>query len=287
MLGVSERQLKAWERQGLIPAADSFGFSDLIALRTLQKLRENRVPSSRIGEAITSLKKKLSDIEHPLSELKIVSNGRRVAVRIAGQQMEPVTGQLLFDFDAGAAGRVRSLPARTAPALSREREAEFWFERGLRLEEAGQDPHAALAAYKKALEFNPNAAGAMVNIGTIYYRMHDLIEAEKYYRRAVEADPRYPLARFNLGNLFDEQNDMAQAEHYYLSAVDLNPRYADAYFNLALVAEKKGETLRSVRYWKTYLKLDPSSSWAEIARKQLARLCEATVIRAGPNRDRQ
>ena len=49
MLGVTEQQLRGWQRQGLIPAAEAFTFSDIIALRTLQKLRDNGVPSRRIG----------------------------------------------------------------------------------------------------------------------------------------------------------------------------------------------------------------------------------------------
>jgi hypothetical protein len=35
MLNVSERQLRAWEKQGFVEASESFGFSDLLALKTL------------------------------------------------------------------------------------------------------------------------------------------------------------------------------------------------------------------------------------------------------------
>src|SRR5256714_453956 len=100
MLAISDRQLRGWQRQGFLPPDDAFSFSDLIALRALQKLRENRIPSKQIGRALVSLKQKLTGVEWPLSELKIVSNGRSIAVQIAGQKMEAITGQLLFDFDA-------------------------------------------------------------------------------------------------------------------------------------------------------------------------------------------
>jgi hypothetical protein len=36
--------------------------------------------------------------------------------------------------------------------------------------------------------------------------------------------------------------------------------------------------LKAVHHWKMYLKLDRTSQWAEIARRQLERLREATVI---------
>jgi tetratricopeptide (TPR) repeat protein len=280
MVGVSERQLRSWERQGLIAPAGPFSFSDLIALRTLRSLREDHVPPRRIGQAIVSLKEKLGG--QPLSELKLVSNGGTVAVRMGGQKMEAISGQLLFDFDAAESNNVRALPAPAAKAASaavREKQAEYYFECGLALEESEAPPQKAIEAYLKAIECNPHAAGALVNAGTIYYRLRDYAEAEKYYSRAVQADPRYPLARFNLANLYDEQGDLERAEQYYRSALELNPQYADAHFNMALLREKKGEVLQAVQHWKTYLKLDQASSWAEIARRQLERLREATVIR--------
>ena len=42
MLGVSEQLLRSWERHGLIRGVPAFSFSDLIALKTLQKLREKK-----------------------------------------------------------------------------------------------------------------------------------------------------------------------------------------------------------------------------------------------------
>ena len=61
----------------------------------------------------------------------------------------------------------------------------------------------------------PGAAGALVNLGTIYYRLRKFGEAEKYYLAAIEADPAYPLAQFNLGNLYDEQGRLPEAFDFY------------------------------------------------------------------------
>ena len=83
MLSISERQLQGWERSGLIESTATFSFSDLIALKAVQKLRENRFPTKKIGHAIESLKRKLSHIARPLSELKIISDGKTIAVLVA------------------------------------------------------------------------------------------------------------------------------------------------------------------------------------------------------------
>ena len=274
--GLSERQLQSWEREELLAPSQSYSFSDLISIQALIKLHENRIRPRQIGRALASLRKKL-DVKEPLSELRILSDGRKIAVQVGGQKMEAITGQILFDFDASSLADVKSFPERKR-SVNRMRESEAWFQKGLELEETGAPVSQAIEAYRKVLELNPEAAGALVNLGTIYYRQRKFAEAEKYYRAAIEADPAYPLAQFNLGNLYDEQGRIPDAMDHYRKALHLNPQYGDAHFNLALLCERAGEALRAVHHWKCYLKLDSSGQWAEIARRQLERLRQATVI---------
>jgi tetratricopeptide (TPR) repeat protein len=274
--GISERQLRSWERQEFIPPADSYSFSGLIAIQTLIKLREKRIQPRRIREALDALRRKLNGVKEPLSELRIVSEGKRIAVHVGGQKMEPVSGQILFDFDTAALGDVKSFPERKR-SVNKLRESEEWFQRGLELEETGAPVEEAVAAYRKALDLNPDAAGALVNLGTIYYRQRKFPEAEEYYRAAIAADPAYPLAQFNLGNLYDEQGRLPEALKHYRRALELNPNYADAHFNLALLCERTGDSLRAVHHWKMYLKMDTSGQWADIARRQLERLRQAVI----------
>jgi tetratricopeptide (TPR) repeat protein len=274
---VTERQLRTWEKLGLVPATATFGFSDLLALKTLKKLRELHIAPRQIQRAITSLKTRLEHVDQPLAQLRITAEGRRITVHVAGDRMEPITGQLLFDFDSKEIEKLRSFPAAPpAPPAAKdgaiERLSESWFQRGLALEETGAPIQEAIAAYTRAIESNPNASGALVNLGTIAFRQRNLKDALAWYQRAVAADPEYPLAHFNLGNLYDEQGDVESARTHYLDAIRLNPRYADAHFNLALLCERNGELLQAIGYWQTYLKLDSTSSWAATARKQLERL---------------
>ena len=280
MLAISEQQLRGWQRKGFIPAADTFSFSDLIALRALQKLRENRIPSKQIGRAIVSLKRRLSDVVSPLSELKIVSDGRSITVHIAGQKMEAISGQMLFDFDTAELGSLRSFPqaAKASRAAVDEKQAELWFKRGLEIEESDAPIADAMAAYTKAIELNPGAAGALVNLGTIHYHLRKFKEATEYYQRAVDVDPRYALAHFNLGNLCDEQGQIEKAFEHYATALKLSPDYADAHYNVALLCEQTGDFLKATRHWKAYLKVDATSSWAGIARRQLEKLRQITVV---------
>ncbi len=275
MLRVSERQLQSWERLGLARHAEEYSFRDLIALRAVAELRARRIPLRKIGRAIESLKRLLSEVHNPLAELKIFSDGRKIAVRVAGQKMEALTGQILFDFDAAELANVKPMQPqaeRPATAAARERESEAWFQKGLYLEETGAPVADAIEAYLEAIRCNPQAAGALVNLGTIHYRLRQFREAEDYYTRALAADSGYALAHFNLGNLYDERGDLNNAHRCYETALKINPRYADAHFNLALLCERRNDVLKAVHHWKAYLKIDSRGNWADIARRQLEKL---------------
>ncbi|HLK48706.1 MAG TPA: tetratricopeptide repeat protein [Bryobacteraceae bacterium] len=275
--GISERQLKTWEHGELLPSGNSYSFSDLIAIRTILELRGKGFRPRKIAEAVDALRRKLADVKQPLSELRILSDGKKIAVRLAGQKMDAVSGQILFDFDASELRGITDFPARKRTA-NRLRESEAWFQKALALEETAAPLEDIIEAYEHVIELNPEAAGALVNLGTIYYRQRKFPEAERYYKEAITADPSYPLAEFNLGNLYDEQGRLNEAFDHYRRSLALNPQYADAHFNLALLCERTGDPLKAVHHWKCYLKLDRSGPWADIARRQLEQLRRATVI---------
>ena len=279
ILKIPEMRLRSWERAGFFAPRQEFSFRDLIALRTLKELRDKRIPPQRIKRALASLVEKLDGVSEPLTELKIVSDGRNIAVDLGDGRMEALTGQLLFDFETGALASVTAMHHREPPVSreARERESERWFQIGLQLEESGAPAQEILKAYSQSLELNPNAAGACVNMGTVHYQCRNLAEAESCYRRSIEIDSAYPLAHFNLANIYDEQGKLPEARHHYLTALRLRPDYADAHYNLALLYEKTGEPMQAVKHWRAYLKIDPASPWAGIARQQLESLLRVTL----------
>ena len=105
--------------------------------------------------------------------------------------MEAISGQILFDFDAGELGGIKSFPERK-PKINRTRESEVWFQKGLELEETGAPVEDAVDAYQKVLELNPGAAGALVNLGTIYYRMRKFARGREVLSGRDRGGPRIP-----------------------------------------------------------------------------------------------
>jgi tetratricopeptide (TPR) repeat protein len=288
-LGISERTLRSWERQGLVEPADLYSFPQIVAMRAVVRLREARLPSRRIQAALSAVRRNLLSTDTPLTEFRLYSEGNRIRVQVGGQHMEPESGQLLLDFNQNEIERMVSIPARRAQEdrdrkLRDQQEAEKWFLRGVEVEAGGVRIEEAVDAYQKALELDPQLAAADVNLGTIYFTAQDWKKAEHHYRRAIENNPDYPLAHFNLANLHDERGEQEQALAHYQAALKLDPNYADAHYNLALLYQASGSSLKAVRHWRSYLKLDPGSSWATIARRELTKLSSAVLVSSPPPR---
>jgi tetratricopeptide (TPR) repeat protein len=281
LLRVSEAQLRSWERQKLVPPSADYGFRDLVALRTLAELRKNHVAPQRIKLAIHALRRSLDGVENPLKELKMYAVGKKIRVELEGHAMEAESGQLLLDFSHGELTRLLEFRAKKEDVRkqkSGKQEAAYWFERGLEMEKDSAPLADVITAYKRAIELDPHTAGAHVNLGTIYFNARKWSEAEYHYKQALAADPNYSLAHFDLGNLYDERGNQALAAEHYIQALRITPNYADAHYNLALVYQGSGQTMKAVHHWMTYLKLDPISQWSSIARRELAKLRDATLL---------
>jgi tetratricopeptide (TPR) repeat protein len=280
LLPLSERQLRNWERQRLISPSESFNFTDLIALRALAELRASKVPAAQIRGVLAALREKLKDVHNPLAELKIYRRGRKIEVQVGSSKMEPISGQLLLDFDEETLNNLVSFPVPSAPPKHKTRkDAEKWFETGLDLEQRGAPVEEVIHAYQQAAKLDPASAGALVNLGTVYFNERNFADAERHYRQALEVDSNYALAHFNLGNLFDEMGDRHRALTHYQAALEIHPTYADAHYNIALLCQAINQNMKAVQHWKTYLKLDPSSEWAGIARRELGKLRDSTIVR--------
>jgi len=287
LLQIENRQLRSWERQQLIPELTVYKFRDLLKLKRLIKLRNEHAHPGLIRKAMQSLETYLKDSPDLSEDVQVYKDGRRVRIKIGKQKLEPGSGQMLFDFDQEEISKLLQLPAsqknavKIAERLRNKLEADRWFEHGLELEQTGAPYEKIIAAYQQAAQLDPNSAGALVNLGTVFFNGHAWADAEEQYKKAIAVDPSYALAHFNLGNLYDEQNDPASALAHYQEALRLHPNYADAHYNLALLYQGLRDIMSSLRHWRAYLKLDATSTWAEIARRELKKLEAKTVVLPG------
>ncbi|HVJ06913.1 MAG TPA: tetratricopeptide repeat protein [Acidisarcina sp.] len=272
ILRIHARQLRAWERAGLVASSELYTFQDLVQLRKLRDLRATRLSVASIRASISAMRS-VSGMVNPLLEAGVIRAGSHVAFRYSGAMMDPIARQFVFDFESANEDRLAKVRESSSALAAREGRLQELFFAAIRNEEASQLKEAS-ALYEQILEIDPDHAPACINLGTIHYNQRHYSRAEYLYRRATEADPGYALAFFDLGNVLDELQRLPDAIQAYCGAIRVAPGYADAHYNLALAYERTGERRKALRHWTTYIKLDPIGPWANHARCQARKILE-------------
>ena len=275
LLGISQARLRTFDRAGVVSPTGrrrgrrAYSFSDLIALRTAQSLLEQRVRLRDVTRAVGALKRSLPKVTRPLQELRIVSDGQRVVVHTTDGAFEPLTGQMVLDFEVKS---LRDDVVRVLrPSAGRER-ARTAYELYLRASQLDEDPLSmddAELLYREAIALDPWLAIAYTNLGNIRFRRHDAEAAETLYKKALEIDVRQPEAQYNLGYVMLERGQPELSVPLFHGAIDADPKFSDAYFNLAMAYEQIGETSKARPFWKSYISLEPTGTWTEIAKRHL------------------
>jgi len=265
LAGVSESQIRYWDKVGLIPHSRQekgrllFDFKALVAFRTVKAMLEQGVPTRRIRKCIEVLKRRLPEVSDPLAELRIRIQGDRIVVDKDKVKFTP-EGQILIDFEGvTTVGSPAPLPVNSTEEL---------FFQAMDLEEDGKWEEAE-HNYVAVLNINPGHVDSLVNLGTIRYREGFRGAAERFYRTALRIDPDHVEANYNLANLMEEQGDLDNAVLFYAKTIHEDPEFADAHFNLGRTLERTGDLSEARKHWRAYLELDGTSRWAEYVRSRL------------------
>lgn len=246
----------------------SFGFQDLLLLRTTRGLMEAGVPMRRIRRMWTQLRQQLA--EEPLTSITVRADGEEIVATDGRASWRPDSGQILLNFEtseiteraaeAPGPGRRRNATiadlapfaiepgpaAGDAAVVERRLSAEEWYEIGCELE--ATDAERAREAYERALALDPLMADAHVNLGRVLHVAGERGRAEPHYRQAVKLDPDDPTPHFNLGVLFEEVGRKEEAVLAYRQAIVRDPDFADAHCNLGLLLEALGRRQDAFRH---------------------------------------
>jgi tetratricopeptide (TPR) repeat protein len=275
LLALSSGRLRALDRAGIVSPTGrrkgkrAYTFPDIIALRAARDLLLRKVRLRDVARAVENIRTSIPKVTRPLAELRIVSDGTRVVVKSSAFSYEPLTGQMLLDFE------VRSLRDDVVrvlrPVVGKER-ARTAYDLYVRASQLDEDPTTideAEQLYQRALALDPWLAIAHTNLGNIRFRRGDEAAAEELYRKALTLDGAQPEAQYNLGYVMLERGQAEEAVNFFRGAIASDPQFADAYFNLAMAYEQAGEPAKARPCWRKYLEIEPTGTWAEIARKHL------------------
>ncbi len=138
----------------------------------------------------------------------------------------------------------------------------------------------AEAAYKKAIDANPNFGEAYMGLANAY-------NAQRKFDLATEASatankllggtgaPGAPGganagAVFNQGVIAWNAGKIPEAQKLFEQAVSLNPKLADAHYWLGMANVNQGKLPEATKSFEEYLKLDAGGQYAEQAKSMLA-----------------
>jgi tetratricopeptide (TPR) repeat protein len=267
IVGLTRKQLDYWDRLRLISPREQQGtryydFRDLIGLRTIKQLLEKGVSANRLQRALSALNHKLDQVQTPLSQLRILSDGKDVVVEQGSARLEPLSGQFVLNFET------RELDESIR--FVTKHSSSDWFAIALSYEGNKETRADAISAYHHCIDGEPDHADALLNCGTLYFEDGNFEKAAEFFRRALEAQPQNSLAHFNLGSVLEDIGQLEEARKHLRQAVLLDPDYCDAHYNLAFVCEKLRCFLEAREHWQAYILLDPVGPWSNYARQRLA-----------------
>lgn len=276
LFAIRSSRLRYWERTGFLTRSGQVGrqryytFQDLIGLRAAKGLLDEGVALRSVRRSIEALRKSLPRVTRPLSTLRITAHGQSIVVKNdEGGSYDPTTGQLTLDFEVAELREDVVRVLRRGDGAKHRTAAYMRYLQGCRLDEDEATFDAAEQEYRAAIELDPSLANAMTNLGNLLFRRGDVAKAEKLYSRALQIDGEQPEAFYNLGFLQYDRGDVRGAVGNFRRALRGDPSFADAHFNLAMALEDLDEREQAQSHWETYLALDPTSPWAEIARRHL------------------
>ena len=121
---------------------------------------------------------------------------------------------------------------------------------GNSLQESGRFDEA-VAAYKKAIELNPNFSWSYHSLGDVLLKLEKWEEAVAAYKKAVELNPDFSWSYHNLGDALLKLRQWEEAAVAYRCEIALNSDFAWSFCNL-------GDALTKLKQWDeaiaTYLK---------------------------------
>ena len=141
---------------------------------------------------------------------------------------------------------------------------------------AKSDIDGAVAAYQKALVYNPVNPRVHMSLGKIYYGEKGLYyEAVNAYKKAIDLDPNSVDARMGLGEVYEDKGLYKEATQEYQRVIEIDSKHTGAMYNLALVYEKS-DPKAAITQWERYIELaSPLASekdWVDVARQHLRKL---------------
>lgn len=148
---------------------------------------------------------------------------------------------------AAACGGSQGTPAQQAAAL---------VTKGLEAQLAG-DLSTAQSDYQQATQLDHTNKFAYYDLGTVYDKQGNRVQAIQDYQTTLVIDPNFVDALFNVA-VDTTASNPSGAEQLYRKVISLQPTLASAWLNLGFVLMSEGNAVEARADWAKAVSLDPS-----------------------------
>jgi tetratricopeptide (TPR) repeat protein len=288
LFDLPEARLRYWAQTGICgPSVRQRGkflytFPDLVGVKVAKELTSTGLPLQKVRRNLDALRLQLPQIDRPLSQLRVCSDGNELFVLDEHRVLQPASGQVVMSFAIRALDQ-RLADVRPLRSIAPEQTPEAVpvavedlpsspysaFLAGLEAEEAGELGRAEVLL-RHAVKLDPHLAAAWTNLGNLRLVAEARGEAKEAYERALALDPEQPEARYNLANLLFGlgKTELALAE--YRRVIASEPAFADAHYNLGVCLLELDATAQARTHLQRYVDLAPDSEHADHARRWLS-----------------
>lgn len=247
-------------RLGRLLAADG----DLdAALPLLERASEAAPESGAVQAALARLYRRVGDepraraaaerargLEHDLTiHDPVMDSVTALSVSVVGKERRA--------FAAEGAGNPRAAEALLRQMIgSRPDSADLYYNLGNNLSRQGRNDEA-LAAWRAALDRNPEHVSALVNSSIVLAQSGDLPEAERRCRRVLEIRPNHPGALSSLGSIAALAGRRAESLRWFRRALAEEPERAGTHDSIAQVLAASQQFDEAIRHYRIAVAKEP------------------------------
>lgn len=119
------------------------------------------------------------------------------------------------------------------------------------------DNATALKYFQKAEQYLPISNRTNWLFATVYYRMEDYKNANRYFKITLENEPNNAEYWTSYGLSLIGSGDFAEARKAFKKSMEINPQYWDAYLNHAYAYRKEGNFDQEIKELKELIEKAP------------------------------
>jgi Flp pilus assembly protein TadD len=126
--------------------------------------------------------------------------------------------------------------------------------------------------FRAALDIAPDLANARYNLAVVLSKRAQYGKAAIILVDLLKQRPEDPDFLFAAGHVRFQQGHYGEAVRLFRSLLTVKPAHRRGAFGLARALQEAGRRGEAAQAWEEYLALDSTSSWADIARRNLQQI---------------